>query len=279
MYVHLQYLDRRINSVHFFTKAKLAFKNLIRYLPLLQCLVERELKNKYRQNILGYLWCVLSPLMVMVIMNFVFSHMFRNSISNFAVYLFVGRMFFTFITDSTQYACRSIIVNGPLMRKTRVPNYIFTLATMLSSVVSFLFSLVAFGIVLIFTGTPLTIHAVMLPVIFLEMFMFSTGLGFFLAQANVFIRDTTFMYSVFITGWMYLTPLFYPLDALPATVQYWIAALNPAYTYIRMGRMIFLDAVWPHAGILLKGLLWGVAFMALGLFTYNRNKDKFILYV
>ncbi|MBQ8536046.1 MAG: ABC transporter permease [Clostridia bacterium] len=262
-----------------FTRIKLIYKNLIKYLPLLECLVQRELKNKYRQNVLGYIWCVLSPLMVMLIMNFVFSHMFRNSIANFPVYLFVGRMFFTFITDSTQYACRSIVANGPLMRKTRIPNYIFTLASMLSSVVNFVFSLAAFAIVLLFTQTPLTIHVVMFPVIFLEMFLFCMGTGFFLAQANVFIRDTSFMYSVFITGWIYLTPLFYPIEALPATIQYWIGALNPAYCYIRMGRMIFLEGVWPHAGILLKGLLWSVGALAVGLFSYSRSKDKFILYV
>ena len=265
--------------MNFVTQAKLAIKNFIKYLPLLQNLIARELKNKYRQSVLGYVWCVLNPLLVMLILNFVFSKMFKNSIENFPVYLFVGRMFFSFMTDSTQSATRSIVANGSLMRKTRVPNYIFTLATLCSAVVNFLFSLIAFAFVLLFTRTPITIHAIMLPVIILQMFMFCTGFGFFLAQSNVFLRDTSYLYAVFITAWMYLTPLFYPLTSLPQSAQWVITTFNPAYFYIEQGRMIFLYQQWPTLELMLKGFGVGLLFLAVGMFFYQRNKDKFILYI
>ena len=77
---------------------RLAVTNAVRYFPLLMNLISRELKKKYRNSVLGYAWCVLNPLLVMLIMNFVFSHMFSNSIDNFPVYLFAGRMLFSFIT-------------------------------------------------------------------------------------------------------------------------------------------------------------------------------------
>lgn len=258
---------------------RLAVKNAVRYIPLLQNLITRELKKKYRNSLLGYAWCVLNPLLVMLIMNFVFSQMFRNNIQNFPVYLFAGRMMFSFITDSTNALSRSIVTNGSLMRKTRIPYYIFPLANFCTSVVNFFFSLIAFAIVLIFTGTPITVHVLAFPVVLLGMFMFTFGLGLFLAQANTFIRDVSYAYSVFITAWMYLSPIFYPLENLPQTLQYLITHFNPAYFYMQQSRMIFLYNQWPSAELLLTGLICGLIFLLFGLVCYARNKEELILYV
>ena len=136
----------------FADKCRLTWKNGIRYLPLLKNLVARELKKKYRQSALGYIWCVLNPLLVMIIMSLVFSRIFHNSIENFPVYLFAGRMMFSFITDCANLMLHSIVINGQLMRKTRIPYYVFPLSAMGCSAVNFLFQLIAFIIVLIFTS-------------------------------------------------------------------------------------------------------------------------------
>jgi len=261
------------------TNIRLAASNFIRYMPLLGNLISRGLKRKYRRSVLGYIWCVLNPLLVMLIMNFVFSHMFASSIANFPVYLFCGRMMFSFITDATGLMQHSILSNGSLMRKTRIPYYIFPLSAFCTSVVNFCFSLVAFGIVLLFTGTPLSVHVVAFPLVMLEMFVFSLGLGMFLAQANVFVRDVSYLYAVFITGWMYLTPLFYPLSSLPEMLQWLITYLNPACYYIDQSRAIFVDHAWPGGGAMLRGAIAAVLFLVLGLYSYNRSKDKLILYV
>lgn len=263
----------------FLHKVKLTARNCARYLPLLRNLISRELKKKYRQSILGYAWCVLNPLLVMLIMNFVFSAMFHNSIENYPVYLFTGRMLFSFITESTTSTCRSVVSNGALMRKTRIPYYIFPLSNFCSSIVNFLFSLVAFAVVLVFTGTPISIHVLAFPLVVLEMFLFCFGLGLFLSQAQVFVRDTGYIYSVLTTGWMYLTPLFYPITQLTQGLQYAIVHFNPAYFYISQGRDIFLYHQWPDPTMMLKGAVAGVVFLLIGLITYARSKDNLILYV
>lgn len=254
-------------------------RNLIRYVPLLMNLISRELKKKYRRSILGYVWCVLNPLMVMLIMNFVFSNMFRNNIQNFPVYLFVGRMCFSFITDSTNSMSRSIVANGSLMRKTRIPYYIFPTASFASSVVNFLFTLIAFVVVLVMTRTTVTIHLVAFPLVVLQMFVFSYGLGMFLSQANTFIRDVNYLYNVFITAWTYLTPLFYPLEALPDFAQKIISTLNPAYLYITQARQIFLYNQWPDPSLLLNGSVFAAAFLLVGCAVYTKCRNKLILYV
>ena len=260
-------------------KFKLTIRNGLKYMPLLRNLISRELKKKYRQNLLGYVWCILSPLMVMIIMTIVFSRMFHNSIDNFPVYLFSGRMMYSFITDCCGSMLRSIVENGRLMRKTRVPYYIFPLASMGGCVVNFLFQLIAFALVLIFTGTFPSYHIIIFPVVCLEMFLFSFGFGSLLAISQVYIRDTKYIYTVFTTAWFYLTALFYPLKSLSLVLQRLIRNFNPAYYFVEMSRDIFLYHQWPRPMMMLRGAVVGVFFAILGLWVYTKAKKNMILYV
>ena len=262
-----------------FASTRRAIVNGVRYLPLLQNLIARDLKKKYRRSVLGYVWCVLNPLLVMLILNAVFSGMFRRDVNNYPVYLFSGRMMFFFITASTQHLARSIIANGALMRKTRIPYHVFPLANFCSEAVDFLFSLVAFAIVLAFTKTPVTVHVAAFPAVVLGMFMFSYGLGLFLAQANTFLRDVGYIYGVFTTAWMYLTPIFYTIGSVPEGLRRIITHYNPAYVFVQQSRMIFLEHVWPSAEMMTRGAVWGVSFLVLGLVSYAISRDKLILYV
>lgn len=258
---------------------RLAVKNGVQYIPLLGNLISRELKKKYRRSVLGYAWTILNPLLIMLILNVVFSNMFRSSIENYPVYLFTGRMIYSFITDSTNGLSRSIITNGNLMRKTRVPNYIFPLANFMSAIVNFGFSIIAFIILLVCTRTAVSIHLLAFPLVCVQLFMFSFGLGLFLAQANVRIRDVGYLYAVFCTGWMYLTPLFYPLSQLPENIRYMISHFNPAYFYVQQTRQIFLEHIWPTGDLIGMGFLAGGIFLLLGVAAYIRSKDNLILYI
>lgn len=260
-------------------QTKLAFCNGWRYLPLLKNLISRELKKKYRTSVLGYAWCVLNPLLMMLIMTVVFSRMFSNSIENFPVYLFCGRMVYSFVTGGAGDVMRSLQSNGSLMRKTRVPYYIFPLANFSSAFVDLLFTLAAFALVLLFTGTPVSIHVIAFPVVVMQMALFTLGFGLILSIANVFIRDTHYLYAVFNVGWMYLTPLFYPLEALSETMQFLIRTFNPLYGYIAQTRTVFLENAWPDVGLMAGGFAWGVAFMVVGMVAYAKAKNNIILYV
>lgn len=260
-------------------KVQLTVTNGLKYMPLLKNLISRDLKKKYRQSMLGYAWCVLNPLMVMIIMTIVFSRMFHNKIQNYPVYLFAGRMMYTFVTGCAGHMLTSITENGKLMRKTRVPYYIFPLASMGSSVVNFLFQLIAFALVLIFTGTFPSYHVVLFPVVCLEMFLFTFGLGSLLGVCQVYVRDTKYIYTVFTTAWFYLSVLFYPMTSLTLTMQRLIRNFNPAYYFVEMSRDIFLYHQWPRPMMLLRGGVVGVVFAVLGLWAYSRAKKNMILYV
>ena len=165
------------------------------YKPLLEQLVLKDIKLKYRRSFLGYLWSILNPLMIMVIMVIVFSNMFRFDIINYPVYLIIGQTLFGFVSESTNQAMWSITGNAALMKKTYVPKYIFTLSKVTSSFVNTVFSLGAMIIVFVICKIKPNTNMLFIPVILFQMYIFCTGLGMILAQGTVFFRDIQYIYS------------------------------------------------------------------------------------
>ena len=171
--------------------------NMNRYKGLLKQLVLRDIKLKYRRSVLGYLWSVLNPLMIMTVMTIVFSHLFRFEIRNFPVYLLCGQVLFNFFSTVTNQSCSAILNNGPLIRKIYVPKYIFVFSRVTSGFVDFLFSIIALLLVIIVTmffpekfgQTHLSFWNLLFIIPVIELYIFSLGCGMFLSQANVFFRD------------------------------------------------------------------------------------------
>lgn len=254
-------------------------RGLYRYRSLVKQLVLKDIKLKYRRSFLGYVWSVLNPLMVMVVMYLVFSHMFRFDVANYPAYLIIGQTLFTFMTEATNQAIFSITGNGSLLKKVYVPKYVFTLSKVTSSLVNLLFSMGAMLIVFIFTKVEFSPCMLLIPFVLAQLYLFCVGLGLFLAQAAVFFRDIQYIYSVLTTAWMYLTPLFYPMEQLPERIQGAIRMLNPMYHYITQFRTLVLYQSIPGAGTLLYGTGLALAFVILGTRSFLRSQDRFILYI
>lgn len=156
------------------------------YRFLMEQLVTKDIKLKYRRSFLGYLWSILNPLMIMAIMVIVFSSMFSSSIENFPVYLIIGQTLFGFMNESTFQAITSITGNAALLKKTYVPKYVFTVSKVTSSFVNTLFSLGAMIIVFVVCRVTFNAYYLMIPVVLLQEYVFCLGLGMLLAQASVF---------------------------------------------------------------------------------------------
>ena len=261
------------------SRFKERLNGLYNYRNLLQQLVERDVKLKYRRSFLGYLWSILNPLMIMMIMVIVFSNMFRFDIQHYPVYLIIGQTVFNFVSESTNQAMWSITGNASLLKKTYVPKYIFTLSKVTSSCVNMLFSLGAMLIVLFVCRVPLNWYMLFIPVIILQVYVFSTGIGLFLSQATVFFRDVQYIYAAFMTGWMYLTPIFYPMTQLPYGLKWGITTFNPLYSYITQFRTVVLMQQLPELGMILQGIIIAMAVLVLGTVCFMKNQDRFILYI
>ncbi len=250
-----------------------------KYRDLLRLLVAKDIKLKYRRSVLGYLWSILNPLLIMAVMTIVFSTMFSRNIENFPVYLFCGQLLFNAMNSTTHQAIFSITGNAALLKKTYVPKYIFTVAKITSGFADLVFSLGALVIVILVTQARITWHVALFPIVLLQLYVFCIGLGLFLAQANVFFKDTQFIYNAVTTAWMYLTPIFYPREALPKAVAWFITHFNPMYFYVGQFRDLVYYGRLPGPLITVSG--WGAAFAMLlvGLRSFLRSKDRFILYI
>jgi lipopolysaccharide transport system permease protein len=241
--------------------------------------VSRDIKLKYRRSILGYLWSILNPLLTMVIMTIVFSAMFARGIENFSVYLLSGSLLFSFMSGAVSRAIPSVLGAAALLKKIYVPKYIFTLASVTSELVTLLFSLGALLVVIIVTGVPFTWRFFLIPVPIVELYVFCIGLGLFLAQATVFFRDVQYLWGVFSTAWMYLTPIFYPVSMLPEHIRFGVTHFNPLYYYIAQFRYFVLGGEGGWRQDALRGMIVSVVMLLVGFITFSRAKNRFILYI
>lgn len=263
------------------TKSRLSqyLSEFWKYRDLLRLLVTKNIRLKYRRSFLGYVWSVLNPLLIMVVMTIVFSTMFNRKIENFPVYLFCGQLLFNYMSTSTKQAIFSITGNASLLKKTYVPKYIFTLAKVTSGLVDLFFSLGALVIVMIVTKARVTWHVLLFPFVLLQLYVFCVGLGLFLAQANVFFKDSQFIYNAVTTAWMYLTPIFYPIESLSKNLAWGVTHLNPMYFYIGQFRALVYSGTFPDIYLVLAGCISSILVLLFGMWSFMRSKDRFILYI
>jgi len=257
---------------------KQAWQHLLQYKPLLKELVGRDLKVKYRRSFLGYVWSLLNPLLMMCIMTVVFSHMFRFNIPNYPLYLITGQTLWNFFNESTNMSMYSVLQNGALIKKVYIPKFIFPISRVLSSFVTMSFSLVAILIVMIFTQSTFYWTILLFPIPLLFLLLFAMGIGMILSSLSVYFRDITHLYGVITLGWMYLTPIFYPLDALPENLVPVIRA-NPMYMYITFFREIILYGNVPSATMWLMCAAISAISLGIGLCVFRKLQRNFILYV
>lgn len=255
-----------------------AVKSLIKYRWLLQLLIERDLKIKYRRSVLGYLWSVLNPLMMMTILTIVFSSVFRFDIPNYPVYLLAGQLMFGFFSESTSIAMTAILDGAPLIKKVKLPKYIFPLSRVLSSFVSMLLSMTALFLVMIFTDMELKITLVLLPFIILLFLLFCIGVGMMISAAVVYFRDLKYLYTVMLTALTYLTPLFYPISIIPPEVKPYVL-MNPLYSYILFFREVAVYGIWPTPQEYINCILISLGTLLLGSYVFKKCQSEFILYV
>ena len=249
-----------------------------KYRPLLCDLVTRDVKTKYRRSILGILWSILNPLLMMLVLTAVFANIFRYEIDDFPVYYLTGYILFNFVSEATNFSMSSIIGASGLIKKVYIPKIIFPLEKCLYALVNLLFSLIAAVIVFLIVGvTPQwTLLLFVVPIIYL--FIFNFGLSLILATLNTFFRDVGYLYSVFITLWMYLTPIIYPISILPGWMQS-IVRLNPLYHYVEYFRAVTLYGTVPSLSENLICLAYSLIFLLAGLLVFQKKQNKFIFYV
>ena len=249
-----------------------------RYRFLIKQLVTRDFKTKYKRSVLGVMWSFLNPLLTMLVQYVVFSTLFQSNIPNYALYLLIGIVCFSYFSEATSLTLTSIVGNAGLITKVYVPKYLYPLTRVMSSTVNFLFALIPLFAVLLLTRTPIRWSFLLLPVPIVCLFALCLGVGLLLASSMVFFQDTQFLWSVLCMLWMYVTPIFYPESILPRSLLP-LFKCNPLYHILRFIRAILMNGVSPEPKAYLLMFIVSFVPLAAGLFVFKKTQDRFVLYI
>ena len=249
-----------------------------RYRELIWALALKELKVRYKRSVLGFLWALLNPALMMVVMTLVFSTILRFAIPHYAIFLLSVLLPWTFFSQSLSYSVDSIVGNGELIKKVAVPKLIFPVAAVVSNIINLLLSLIPLAILVPLMGHPFYWTWIYLPVPMLALIIFTMGVTFFFAGANVYYRDVAHIVQVVLSAWFYFTPIIYALDFIPANRQ-WLFKLNPIIYVINGFRLSIYYGQLPKWPSILASFVCAFAALLIGFAVFRKYQDDFVFYV
>lgn len=242
---------------------------------VLKQLVAQQLILRYRRTLLGYLWTLINPLLMMSVMALVFSTLFKADLKTFAVSLFAAMIPWNFFSSVVTQSGTSFINNEGLIKKIYLPKVIFPLSIAFALLIDSLLSFLAlFAIILALDGM-LSWSLLFLPISFVLLFLFALGLGLIMSLATVFFRDLQHVILIAMQGLFFLTPILYKDDALAGKVA-WLVGMNPVTPFIALFRAPLIEAALPSGSILLQTVAISSSAMAIGLFVFLRQEKKIV---
>lgn len=266
-------------------------KEVIRYRYLLQNLVKRDLKVRYRNSVLGILWSLLNPLFMMLVFSLIFGKLIpREDIRQYYVFFLVGLLPWNFFSGSIMSGTVSITANAPLIKKVFFPRVLLPATSLLSNLVNFLLAFLVLFIFLFTSGLGLTVHALWLPALLFTQLLFILGLVFILSSFHVFYRDVVMVLDVVILAWFFLTPIIYPLEWLgaqqtimgitfsPAVVMRWVnpmASIIDGYRTVLWGTMGSSGPASMDGIYLLRTFATAVITFLAGFAIFTRTQHLF----
>jgi len=245
------------------------------YKYLLIQLIQREIKARYKQSIVGYAWVLLNPLAQLFVYSFVFSIIFRFPTNHvpYIIYLYAALLPWTFSQTSISAGTQSLVENASLLKKVSFPREVIPYASVISKIVDLFFSGIFFIILVIIMGVPLAPSALFFFPLFIIQLLLTTGLTLILSAFNLFYRDIQYVTNLLMMLWMYMTPIVYPLSLVPQ--QYvWLYKLNPMVGIIEGYRSALFG--YPFE---VKIILWSAGFaivtFLVGFWIFKRNEHRF----
>lgn len=261
--------------------------NIKKYSFLMRQLIVRDFKVKYKRSVLGVVWSLLNPLLMMSVMAIVFSNMFKFKVDgvNYLVYLMTGIIMFNFFSEATNIAMGSVRDNFGLMNKIYIPKYIFPICKVLFVCINFFLTLIPWFIIIVLSKFGLGDIAcyigwkyIFLIYIFICLIIFTAGIGLLLSCAAAFLKDVVYIYGIVLMIWNYLTPVFYSIEILPESLKP-IFMLNPLYQFLDAARQIVLFGWTPTLTKLGSIGLIAIVTFGIGSLVFKKNQDKFIYYI
>lgn len=255
------------------------WKELKRYLELLEVLVHRNLSVRYRGSILGVYWSLLNPLIMTgvytAIFGAAFSSYYDDSVLNYILAAFTGLIVINFFSGSTTQALTSVVGNGSLLNKMQLPFSIFPISMIAANVFQFCVGSLPLLIAIAFwkSGSLFNAVAILLP--FSALVLICAGIGFLVSALYVFFRDLPYFYELVSFALWISSPVFYPADIVPSNVKVFLL-FNPLATVIESIRQISLSGEFPNFSLIASAWLSSIILLVFGWVCFNWWKPNFM---
>ena len=253
------------------------FLNLNKYRDLLYMITWREIRIRYKQSIMGFMWAILMPILVIsagILVRFGIARLSgRPLLLTEIVTVSIKALPWSFFISSIRLATNSLTSNSNLVTKIYFPREIFPISAVFSQLFDFLIASCALGIILSLGGIGLTIHVVWAPLLMLMLILLTIGLGVFLSAANLFFRDVKYLVEIFVTFAIFFTPVFYEADLVGRWK--WVLLLNPVAPILEG----LNDCIVMHRSPDLTWILYSAAFslgtLLVAMATFKNLEPRF----
>jgi ABC-type polysaccharide/polyol phosphate export permease len=263
-------------------------RELWQYRELIRNLVERDLKVRYKNSVLGIAWSWLNPLLMMLVLTVVFTVMAGNSRQPaYHVFVLIGILAWNFFSASVVGATGSIVNNAHLIKKVYFPRAALPVSIVLSNMINFVIALPVFFGLAWLSGLPLSGRielTIWLPVVLLVQVVFTVGIGFVLSTLNVFYRDTQIIMEVVMLAWFFLTPIIYPIETVPETatllgatldLRRLVFILNPMASIIASYRDVLYFGRFIGPDFFARTVVTAIAVLVIGYAVFARFARRF----
>lgn len=241
-------------------------------------LVKRDFVKRYKRTVLGILWSILSPLLTLGVMAFIFTNIFGRDIPHFVIFMFSGLIVFNFFVSSTNDGMQALRANASIFSKVNVPKYLFLFSKNVASFINFAIILVIYFCAILISGLHFTWRYIFLIYPIVCLIFINLGAGFILSALYIFFGDIRYLYSVFTRILLYSSAIFYDPSRFPDDVKM-VLSLNPIFLCISYFRDIVLHDTIPGWSVHLKLALYAIVVFSLGCLMYKRYNQKFLFYI
>ncbi|MGA9397410.1 MAG: ABC transporter permease [Anaerolineaceae bacterium] len=252
----------------------LEIKEAWRYRDLIMFLVRRDITARYKRSVLGIAWTMLNPLGMMIVLSIVFSQVFRMTMAGYPAYVLSGLIVWTFFSQTSSSAINVLVWGGDLLQRIYIPRSTFAISAICTGLVNLILSLVPLIAVMLVIRVPLQLTILLSPLAMILIGMFSLGFGLLISTIGIYFADVVEMYAIFLTAWMYLTPIIYPLDILPEYIQRWLQ-LNPMVHLVGLFRSLVFEGKIPSWDYWLISIAIAFGTLLIGWLVFTEKSNEF----
>ena len=251
-------------------------RELVKYKELLLNIVIREIKVRYKQSVLGIFWSILQPLSMMIVFTIGFSRVAKIPSDGipYPLFSYTALLPWIFFATSLSFAISSLVSNASLLTNIYFPREIFPLSYAMVALVDFVFAFVFLLILMVIYGVPFTVNLLYVLPVLLVLMVLSIGISLFAAAINVYYRDVRFAIPFLVQLLMFLSPIAYPVDVVPAHFRT-LYMLNPLSGIIEAFRNVIVNGIPPSFESLGMGAIVSVALLIAGYVFFKSIEMKF----